>query len=62
MNEMKNGQCRRTGLGRLLSGMAMLGVLVSASGCFTAFAPKRDFCTRDPKDTTVPQCKPAAPG
>lgn len=31
-------------------------MLVSASGCVTAFTPKRNFCTHDPKDTSVPMC------
>jgi hypothetical protein len=56
---MRNRRPRQ--LARVLAAMAMLGVLGSASGCFTAFTPKRDFCTRDPKDTSVPLCKPAAP-
>jgi hypothetical protein len=41
--------------------LALAGVLGSLCGCFTAFAPKRDFCTGDPKDTSLPLCKPAAP-
>ncbi|WP_167077528.1 hypothetical protein [Massilia aquatica] len=46
---------------RLVPAIALTGVLISASGCFTAFAPKRDFCTGDPKDTSLPRCKPQAP-
>ncbi|WP_157778430.1 hypothetical protein [Massilia violaceinigra] len=36
-------------------------MVLSTSGCFTAFTPKRDFCTHDPKDTAVPMCKPTTP-
>lgn len=61
MIQMKNAKRWRAGLGRAMAGMAVLGVLVSAAGCFTAFTPKRDFCTRDPQDKSVPLCKPAAP-
>ncbi|WP_166876357.1 hypothetical protein [Massilia mucilaginosa] len=46
---------------RVLPAIALMGVLMSSSGCFTAFAPKREFCTGDPKDTSLPLCKPQAP-
>ncbi|NHZ61263.1 hypothetical protein [Massilia genomosp. 1] len=45
----------------VLPALAIMGVLLSASGCFTAFTPKREFCTGDPKDTSLPLCKPKAP-
>ena len=46
---------------RFVAAIALMGVLISASGCFTAFAPKREFCTGDPKDTSLPRCKAQAP-
>ncbi|WP_164558094.1 hypothetical protein HF313_30705 [Massilia atriviolacea] len=46
---------------RAVCGAAIMGVLLSTAGCFTAFTPKRNYCTHDPKDTAVPLCEPKAP-
>lgn len=56
MNLPTSGAARRA-----LYALTMLALAVSLGGCFTAFTPKRDYCTHDPKDTAVPMCKPKAP-
>ncbi len=43
-------------LGTLLARTLIVLCTVTLSGCFTAFTPARDFCTHDPKDTTIRAC------
>ncbi|MDQ1815686.1 hypothetical protein RBA41_20530 [Massilia sp. CCM 9210] len=56
MNLLSPGAARRA-----VCGAAIMGIVLSTAGCFTAFTPKRNYCTHDPKDTAVPLCKPKAP-
>lgn len=50
-----------SGAARRAYALTMLALTLALGGCFTAFTPKRDYCTHDPKDTAVPMCKPKTP-
>ncbi len=47
-----------TATGTLLARTLIAFCMMMLSGCFTAFTPANDFCTRDPKDTAVRLCTP----
>jgi hypothetical protein len=40
----------------LLARMLIVLCMVALSGCFGAYTMPRDFCTSDPKDTTIRAC------
>ena len=45
-------------LGTLLARTLIALCMVPLSGCFTAFAPRSNSCTGDPKNTAVRLCTP----
>jgi hypothetical protein len=45
-------------LGTLLARTLIVLCMVPLSGCFTAYGPRTNPCTRDPENTAVRLCTP----